>query len=49
MITLKYFIKKICKLQDLEEFSDVDKYPVGSTLRDRFLNVSSESRYKRTH
>jgi len=45
MITLKCVINKILKLQDLEGFSDIDVYPVGCTLRDRFLNVSSETRY----
>jgi hypothetical protein len=49
MITLIYFIKKICKLEDLEGFSDVDVYPMGSILRDRFPNVSSETRYKGTN
>ena len=49
MITLKYFIKKIGKLQDLEGFSDVAEYPIDSILRDRFLNMSSETRYKGTH
>jgi len=49
MITLKYIINKICKLQDLEGFSDVDEYPVGWILNDSFLNESSETRYKETH
>lgn len=48
-ITLKYVINKICKLQDLEEFSGIDVYPVGCIVRDGFLNVSSETRYKGTH
>jgi hypothetical protein len=49
MITLKYSIMKICKLQDFEGFSDIDEYPMGSILKDRFLKVSSETRYKGTH
>ena len=49
MITLRCVINKISKLQDLEGFSDVDVYPLGCIERNRFLNVSSETRYKGTH
>jgi hypothetical protein len=49
MITLKSLIKKISKQQDFEGYSIADKYPMGSILRDRLLNVSNETRYKELH